>query len=131
MRYRTLTSKFMYHLGISIHVIFLIFYLVMFELLIRANEFGGLVALTIFGAFWVIQFMLINRRSIYLKIDTELEKIYFGNVFFSNECGYSQINSIKSSWIPHLYWIRIGNNKYNFFIAKLDLMELKKTLRIE
>ncbi len=131
MRYRTLTSKFMYYAGISVYGIFAIFYMVVFELLIRANEFGGLIALSVVGGFWALQFMLINRKSIFLKIDTELEKVYFGNLFFSNECDYSQINNIKSSWIPQLYWIKIGTNKYNFFIGKLDLSELKKTLRIE
>ena len=126
-----LTSKFMYYAGTSIHLIFAIFYLVVFELLFRAKEFGGLIALTVVGAFWTIQFILINRRSIYLRIDTELEKVYFGNLFFSNECGYNQINSVKSSWIPRIYWIRIGTNKYNFVRAKLDLKQLKKLLRIE
>lgn len=125
-----MTTKFIYYLGMSINLIFIIFYLVIFELLIRANEFDGLIALTVVGTIWIIQFMLLNRRSIYIIVDTELKKVTFGNLFFKNECVYDQVNSIKASWIPSVYWINIGTAKYNFVATKLNLTELRTELNI-
>ena len=131
MRYITLTSKFLYYLGMSIQFLFIIFYVVLFELLFRANEFNGLIILTIFGALWVLQFFVLNRWSIFIKIDTEKRRVFFGNLFFKNGCKYEHINKIKSSWLPNLYWINIGDEKYNFYAARIDLEDLRRTLEVE
>ncbi|UII31909.1 hypothetical protein LVD17_26825 [Fulvivirga ulvae] len=130
MRYITLTSKFIYYLGISIQAIFIIFYLVLFELLQRENEFHGLMVLLFFGVLWVMQVVFINFKTIYLKIDMKQRKVYFGNLFFRNECGLDKIDSIRSSWLPALYWINLSGIKYNFIMASLDLKELRRTLGI-
>ncbi|MEM9391087.1 MAG: hypothetical protein AAGA02_11470 [Bacteroidota bacterium] len=102
--------------------------MVIFELLFRDDEFKGLIVLTIFGALWVLQFFALNRRSVFIKIDTEERNVFFGNLFFKNECKYEHINGIKSSWLPNHYWINIGDEKYNFYTAKIDLEDLGRVL---
>ena len=115
----------------SVNLAFIIFYLVMFELLIQANEFSGLIILTISGGLWSLQFFTLSNRSIFIKMDTKKKKVYFGNLFFKNDCEYKHVNRIKSSWLPNLYWINIGAKKYNFYAVGLDLKGVRQTLELK
>ena len=114
-----------------LQLVMAIFILFIFKLLIKAEEYNGILVFSAFGGFWAIQFILVAVKSVHIKIDVENEKALFGNIFFSNECGYQLIKEINKSFYPNIYCIKIEDKKYNFYNARLDLNQIQQSLKLD
>ncbi len=119
MRYKQITPKFLYYVGIFISAVLCAISLVIFEMadVKKTDGYSLLVICSVVGAIGLYSLYERTSKYIYASVDTTNKAFIFGNIFFHQEVDFKQVRIIKKRFLKRrTYEILIGKNVYYVYV---------------
>jgi hypothetical protein len=128
MKYKEISSKYNYYLGVTVAVLVVAFFIIFFQMISFENENSGALLLIFFlTSPYSFYLAYVNvSKNIYGRIDLTKNTFVYGNLLFDQRV---DVNSVKIGRRRFLkrnsYVVAIGKNRFFINTSGLDKTVLK------
>lgn len=132
MRYNIISPKYIYYMGLMVHLIVLAFYSFILPKAIQSGEMVAFILILVTGTMWCLYFILFYlNKFIYISSDNSEKVIRYGSVLFSQVCKPDKIRLIKKVfWFRQTFRIQIGDKVYYFVSLQPRLESVERALKM-
>lgn len=113
MKYKILSPKYIYYLGIAVNIAAIFSLVFIYKESLTSNEVGIKIALGTLSMILFIYFLFYINKFIYATIDQDNGMLLYGNLFFNQEVPLGEVKYVgKYLYFRRVIKVQIGQKKY-------------------